>query len=95
MISSMSTMTFLIIIPSKPSQPAIGKKPNSKPVSNIPIATPIRDKGRIHKMITGSRKFPNKATRITISNKKASGKNLTIACIASPWSLNCESQKKE
>lgn len=45
LISSMSTMTFLTIMPSSPSHPAMGKKPKSKPVSSIPTATPMSDRG--------------------------------------------------
>ena len=72
----------------------MGKKPKSNPVSNIPTATPIRDNGSMHRIMIGWRKLPNNATRITTSIKNARGKNLAIACIASPWSLYWASQKK-
>lgn len=69
----------LMIIPSKPNQPAIGKNPKSKPVSSIPTATPIRERGSIHRMIPGSRKFPNKATK-SLSALKCQWENLASAC---------------
>ena len=44
--------------------------------------------------MTGCLKLLNNATRITMSIRKAKGKNLAMACIASPWSLYWASQKK-
>jgi len=35
------------------NHPAIGKKPKSNPVSNIPIATPIKERGSTQRMIIG------------------------------------------
>ena len=49
----------------------------------------------MHRIMIGWRKLPNNATRITTSIKNARGKNLAIACIASPWSLYWASQKKQ
>ena len=55
LISSNNTITFLIIIPKSPNHPAIGKKPKSNPVSNIPIATPIKERGSTQRMIIGGK----------------------------------------
>ena len=43
----------VLIIPKSPNHPAIGKKPKSNPVSNIPIATPIKERGSTQRMIIG------------------------------------------
>lgn len=87
-------MTFLMIMPSRPSQPAMQKKPNWKPVSHNPNTMPMSESGRISRMISGWRKLPNRATRMTTRRMKASGKYFVSAAIASFWSLYCESQKK-
>ena len=92
--SSSSTMTFFIIIPSNPNQPAMQKKPNWNPVMSNPITIPMMDSGRIRNIIRGCLKLPNSITSITISIIMARGKYLVNAYIASFWSLYCESQKK-
>ena len=83
LISSISTMTFLIIMPNSPSHPAMGKNPKSKPVSSIPTAMPIRESGNTQRMMTGWRKLPNSATRIITRNRNAIGKYFISASIAS------------
>ena len=86
--------TFLITIPNNPNQPAIKEESKSNPVKSIPTATPIMDSGRTHRIMTGSRKLPNKATRITTNLPEKPAERI-YRLPASPLSDLCIVSPKE
>ena len=53
LISSMSTMAFLMSMPIKLRKPSVAMKPNGWPVSSNPPVTPITASGTHSQMISG------------------------------------------
>ena len=54
-MSSMSTMQFLIIMPTKPSAPTMAQKVNANPLMSIAATMPTASSGMQHRMMIGRR----------------------------------------